>query len=335
MKAYELQQFGLTGFQRVERDVPEPGPGQVRLRMSAASLNYHDLATAMGMANPRMKLPVVPLSDGCGVVDAVGAGVSRVKVGDRVTTTFFPAWLSGRPTRERLTGVPGEHIDGCLQEFMLLGQDSVVAVPAHLSDVEAATLPCAALTAWRSIVVEGQVKAGDRVLLQGSGGVSIFALQFCRMLGAEVIMTTSSADKAERLLDLGAHHIINYREHPEWSRRVRELTGGEGVDHVVEVGGSGTFNQSLRSIRIGGHVSMIGVLTGVADVIPTALIMSLNATVKGITVGSREDFESMNRAIAVAGIKPVIGQTLAFDEAVDAYRLMQEAGHFGKICLRI
>ena len=231
-------------------------------------------------------------------------------------------------------GVPGEHVDGCLQDYMLLSEQAVVKAPHHLSDAEVATLPCAALTAWRSVVVEGQVKAGDKVLLQGSGGVSVFALQFCRMLGAEVIMTTSSEEKAASLLELGAHHVVNYREHPEWSKRVRELSGGAGVDHVVEVGGSGTFNQSLRSIRIGGHISMIGVLTGVADVIPTALIMSLNATVKGITVGSRDDFEAMNRAISVAGIKPVIGQTLAFEEAAQAYRLMQSGGHFGKICLR-
>jgi NADPH:quinone reductase-like Zn-dependent oxidoreductase len=331
MRAIELRQFGLDGLSPVMRPLPEPGPGQVRLRLKAASLNYHDLVTVLGMANPRLRLPVVPLSDGCGVVEAVGEGVTRFRAGDRVATLFFPDWTGGEPDRTRLARVPGEHLDGCLQEAMVMDAEGLVPVPAFLSDAEAATLPCAALTAWRSLVVEGRVKAGDTVLLQGTGGVSLFALQFARMLGATTIITSGSEEKIERLTALGPDHVINYRQTPDWARKVKEITGGRGVDHVVEVGGAGTLQQSLKALRIGGHISMIGVLTGVADVVPTALIMALNATVKGITVGSRDDFDAMCRAIAANTLHPVIGREFAFEQARDAFACMQQAVHFGKI----
>lgn len=335
MKAIELSRFGIDGLVAAERATPTPGPGDVLVRLRAASLNFHDLATLLGMANPRMKLPCIPLSDGAGEIAALGDGVTGLAVGTRVSTTFFPRWQSGAPTRAKLADVPGEQRDGCWAEYIVLPADAVVPVPDHLSDIEASTLPCAALTAWRAVVVEAKVKAGDRVLLQGTGGVSLFALQFARMLGAETIITSSSDEKLERAKALGAHHVINYKATPQWGKRAREISGGEGVDLVVEVGGSGTFNESLNALKIGGHISMIGVLTGVADVIPTAKIMAMNAAVKGITVGSREDFLAMNRAIAVAKLKPVVGDVLAFDQAKEAYALMQRGGHFGKITINL
>ncbi len=333
MKVIELTRFGLDGLVAAERPVPTPGHGEVLVRLKGASLNFHDIATLLGMANPRMKLPCVPLSDGAGEIAGLGAGVTGLTIGTRVASTFFPRWQSGAPTRWKLSDVPGEQRDGCWADYVVLPADAVVPVPEHLTDLEAATLPCAALTAWRAVVVEAKVKAGDRVLLQGTGGVSLFALQFAKLLGAETIITSSSDEKLARAQALGADHTINYKTTPQWGKRARELSGGEGVDLVVEVGGSGTFNESLNALKIGGHISMIGVLTGVADVIPTAKIMSMNAAVKGITVGSREDFLAMNRAIAVAKLKPVIGQVLPFAQAKEAYALMQRGGHFGKIAI--
>lgn len=333
MKAIELTRFGLDGLLMAEREKPVPGHGEVLVRLHAASLNFHDLATLLGMANPRMKLPCIPLSDGAGEVAGIGPGVHGLTIGERVCTTFFPRWQAGAPTRFKLGDVPGEQRDGCWADYIVLPADAVVPVPAHLSFVEAATLPCAALTAWRAVVVEAKVKAGDRVLLQGTGGVSLFALQFARLLGAETIITSSSDEKLQRAQALGAQHLINYKATPQWGKRAREITGGEGVDLVVEVGGSGTFNESLNALKIGGHISMIGVLTGVADVIPTAKIMAMNATVKGITVGSREDFLAMNRAISTNGLAPVVGEVLGFSQAKEAYALMQRGGHFGKIVI--
>lgn len=333
MKAVELSRFGLDGLVNVERDAPQPGHGEVLVRLRAASLNFHDLATLLGMANPRMKLPCVPLSDGAGEIAALGAGVSGLTIGTRVSSSFFPRWQAGAPTRWKLGDVPGEQRDGCWADYVVLPADAVVPVPEHLSFIEAATLPCAALTAWRAVVVEAKVKAGDRVLLQGTGGVSLFALQFARLLGAETIITSSSDDKLRRAVELGAHHTINYKTTPQWGKKAREMSGGEGVDLVVEVGGSGTFNESLNALKIGGHISMIGVLSGIADVIPTAKIMAMNAHVKGITVGSREDFLAMNRAIAVAKLKPVIGEVLGFAQAKEAFSLMQRGGHVGKIAI--
>lgn len=333
MKVIELTRFGLDGLVAAERPVPTPGHGEVLVRLKAASLNFHDLATLLGMANPRMKLPCVPLSDGAGEIAGLGAGVTGLTIGTRVASTFFPRWQSGAPTRWKLSDVPGEQRDGCWADYVVLPADAVVPVPEHLTDLEAATLPCAALTAWRAVAVEAKVKAGDRVLLQGTGGVSLFALQFALMRGAETIVTSSSDDKLALARRLGAHHTINYRSEPKWGRKAREITGGEGVDLVVEVGGSGTFNESLNALAIGGHISMIGVLTGIADTVPTAKIMALNARVQGITVGSSEDFAAMNRAIGAHRLRPVVGEVLGFDGLPAALALMQRGGHTGKICL--
>lgn len=335
MRRVELQRFGLDGLGQSESPLPEPGPGEVRVRVLAAAINYHDLATVMGMANPRMPLPQVPLSDGAGVVDALGDAVTGLAEGQLVTTSFFPDWLSGPPSLPVLRRVTGETLPGALQDYLVAPASALVPAPAHLSAAEAATLPCAALTAWRAVVEEGRVKAGDRVLLQGTGGVSLFALQFARLLGAETFITSSSDDKLARARELGAHHCINYQSEPAWGKAVRKQTGGEGVDLVVEVGGAGTLAESLNAVCIGGHVSMIGVLTGLASTVPTAKIMAMNVTVRGITVGNRQQFEAMNRAIAHHRLKPVIGEMLGFEELRAGLELMQSGGHFGKIVLEI
>jgi len=333
MRATELSAFGIEGLRSVERPLPTLRAGEVLVEVRAASLNYHDLMTVVGKANPRLRLPVIPLSDGAGVVSALGEGVRGLAVGDRVMSTFFPDWVAGEPTPERLARVTGETLDGCLSDYVKLPASGVVKVPDYLSDVEASTLPCAALTAWRALVVEGRVKTGDTVVVQGTGGVSVFALQFAKLLGAHVIATSSSDEKLARVRELGADQTINYKTKPEWAREVKGLTGGRGADLIVEVGGSGTFDQSLRAVRLGGHVSMIGVLTGWADTVSTARIMALNIAVKGITVANRDDFEAMLRAMSQHRLRPVIGETLRFEEGADALRRMSTAAHFGKICL--
>jgi NADPH:quinone reductase-like Zn-dependent oxidoreductase len=333
MRTIELQRFGLDGLTQVERPMPEPGAGQVRVKLKAASINYHDLATILGLANPKLKMPIVPLSDGCGMVDAVGDGVTQWRVGQRVTSLFFPKWHSGEPTWNRLFCVTGEHVDGVMQEVAVFPEDALLEAPSHLTDAQAATLPCAALTAWRAVVVDGKIKAGDRVLLQGTGGVSLFALQFAKALGAEVIITSSSNEKLERAKALGADHTINYKDTPAFGKMARLLTKMDGVDLVVEVGGAGTLNESLNAVRFGGHIAMIGVLTGAASNVSTAKIMALNVNVKGLTVANKDDFVAMNRAISLLNITPVIGETFGFDELRDALACMQAGKHFGKIVL--
>jgi NADPH:quinone reductase-like Zn-dependent oxidoreductase len=329
MRAIELQnRNGIDNLVLAERPVPTPGPGQVLVRMTAASLNYRDYAT---VTLGQVPLPLVPCSDGCGHVEAIGAGVRRVRVGDRVAPLFFQGWLSGAPTPELLGTALGGPIDGTLQEYMVLSEQGVARVPEHLTDREVATLPCAGLTAWRALVVEGHLKAGDTVLVQGTGGVSIFALQFAKAHGAEVIVTSSSDAKLERAKRLGADHLINYATTPEWSKPVHELTGGRGVDHVIEVGGANTLAESLRSVRLGGHVSLIGVLSGYAQELSIPEMFRTNARIQGVTVGNRDHFEDMCRAIAVNRIHPVVDRGFALAEARDAFRLMEAGGHFGKI----
>lgn len=335
MKAIEIQgAYGLDNLKAAERAMPEPGPGEVVLKMKAASLNFRDLLTVIGMYGGAYKLPLVPLSDGCGEVVKVGAGVTRVKAGDRVATMFFQGWFAGPPRLEGLSTALGGPIDGCAQEYLRLSAEGVSKVPDYLSDEEVASLPCAALTAWRSLVVEGGLKAGDRVLVQGTGGVSIFALQFAKAAGAEVIATSSSDEKLRRVKALGADHVINYKTHPEWSKEVRRLTNGAGVDHVVEVGGANTLKHSIQSIRIGGHVSIIGVLSGAQEPFMVASLIGTNARLKGISVGSRENFEDMVRAMDLHRIRPIVDQVLPFGQLKEALQLMQGQTHFGKIALR-
>jgi NADPH:quinone reductase-like Zn-dependent oxidoreductase len=335
MKAYELRaSFGIDSVVPVDRPEPRPGQRQVVVRMKAFSLNYRDLLVIKGLYNPKLRLPLVPLSDGAGVVEAVGDGVTRVKVGDRVAGIFMQQWLAGSVTEAMARSALGGAIDGALAERVLFDEDGVVRVPDHLTDEEAATLPCAAVTAWHALVAEGGIRAGDTVLTQGTGGVSLFALQIAGMHGARVIITSSSDAKLERARQLGASEGINYKTTPDWERRARELTGGVGVDHVVEVGGANTLGRSLKAVRMGGRISLIGVLAGAqGEVSPLPAVMK-NVRIQGIFVGSRAMFEDMNRAVALNNLHPVIDRVFGFDEVREALRYMESAAHFGKICIR-
>ncbi len=334
MKAMAIEDnFGLGNLKLVERDAAKPGAGEVLLKMRAASLNYRDLLIADDRYGGRFTLPLVPLSDGCGEVVEVGEGVSRVAVGDRVAPIFFQKWLSGDATYEGLATSLGGPLDGCWQDYLVLSEQGMVKVPAHLSDAQVATLPCAALTAWRALAVDGAIKAGDTILLQGTGGVSIAALQFAKAAGAEVIITSSSDEKLERAKALGADHLVNYRETPETSKVVRDLTGWRGVDHVVEVGGEETLKEALKSIRLGGRISIIGNVSGNMANLRIGALIATRVTMQGISVGSRANFEDMCRAIDLHKIEPVVDRVLPFDAGREAYDAMSAGGHFGKICL--
>lgn len=334
MRAVELGGFGLDNLVPVERPDPRPGCGQVLLRMRAASLNYRDLLTVQGKYNPRQKLPLIPCSDGVGEVVELGEGVTRVRIGDRVCPIFAQQWLAGEPTREKARSTLGGPLDGTLAELMVVDQEGLVRAPDHLTDEEAASLPCAAVTAWSALTAAG-VQAGDTVLVQGTGGVSLFALQFAKVIGARVIATSSSDDKLARVRAIGAAETINYRETPDWGVRAKELTGGAGVDLVVEVGGAGTLDQSLRAVRFGGAISLIGNLAGIDAQVRLTLIFMQHVRMLGIFVGHRESFEAMNRAIAVHGLRPVVHRVFPLEEARAAFELMAAGGHFGKICIRI
>jgi len=335
VKVFEIQKtFGLDSLTLTERAELSPSYGQVLIKLRAASLNYRDLMVVKGLYNPKLPLPLIPFSDGVGEVVAVGEGVTRVKTGDRVAGIFFQKWLCGERTEVNAKSALGGDLDGLLAEYVVLHEDGVVHVPEHLTDEEVATLPCAAVTAWNALITSGGVKAGDTVLVQGTGGVSIFALQFAQLLGARVIATSSSNEKLERVRQLGASDGINYKETPDWDKKVKELTGGSGIDRVVEVGGAGTLTKSLRAVRIGGQISLIGVLTGGSGEISTAAILMKNVRVQGINVGSREMFEAMNRAITLHKLRPIVDRVFPFKEVPEALRYMESSAHFGKICVR-
>ena len=334
MKAYQIQTVtGIDGLKRVELPEPQPGIGQILVRVMATSLNYRDTAVVSGQY-PGQTLPIIPLSDGAGEVVAIGAAVTRVQVGDRVAGIFFQDWLAGKLTRDKIKSALGGAIDGMLAEYVVLNQAGVVQLPEHLSYAEGATLPCAAVTAWQALVHRGGLTAGETVLLLGTGGVSIFALQFAKILGAKVIITSSSDEKLARAKQLGADVTINYQTFPNWAEQVYKLTDQQGVDQVIEVGGAGTLEQSLRSTSIGGRVSLIGVLSGAGDVNHTQILRK-SIDVQGIYVGSREMFAAMNRAIALHQVKPVVDRVFPFNEAPDAYHYLKSGSHFGKIVIQI
>ena len=335
MRAYEIQNgFGLENLKVAERPDPVPGPFQVRLRVTAASLNYRDLLMVRGLYNPKQKLPLIPCSDGAGVIDAIGPGVTRVKVGDRCFGAFSQGWIAGEPTRDKLRTTLGGPLDGALGDTMLLHEEGVVRTPEHLSDEEAATLPCAAATAWSALVTFGNCKAGDTVLLQGTGGVSIFALQFAKLLGLRAIITSSKDEKLARARQLGADEGINYSVNADWDKAARALTDGLGPNQIVEVGGAGTFEKSLKAIRVAGTVSVIGQLTGNAAQVNLIPILMQNVRVQGILVGSRESAEAMCRAIALHKLKPVIDRVFPFAEAPAAFEHMGSGAHFGKVVVK-
>jgi NADPH:quinone reductase-like Zn-dependent oxidoreductase len=306
----------------------------VRVRLRAASLNFRDLMMSKGIYNPKLKLPLIPLSDGAGEVAAVGEGVSRFRVGDRVVSAFMPGWVDGPPTEAKTRSALGGEVDGVLAEEYVLPETGLLPIPAHLSFEEAATLPCAALTAWNALVETGGIRPGDSVLVQGTGGVSIFALQFARLAGARVIATSSSDAKLARVRDMGASDGINYKTTPGWDKRVRELTGGQGIDLIVEVGGAGTLPLSTRAIKLGGYIALIGVLTGAGEFNPIPLLMK-NIRLQGIFVGSVSMFESMLKAIEVSQLRPVIDRVFPFDQAIEALKYLESGAHFGKVVIAI
>jgi NADPH:quinone reductase-like Zn-dependent oxidoreductase len=334
MKAYQIQTAaGIDGLTLLDLPVPKPGAGQVLIRVRATSLNYRDTAVVSGRY-PGQILPMIPLSDGAGEVIEVGEAVTRVQVGARVAGIFFQDWIAGKLTREKIKSALGGAIDGMLAEYVVLNQDGLVHLPAHLSYEEGATLPCAAVTAWQALVDRGRLTAGETVLLLGTGGVSIFALQFAKILGAKVIITSSSDEKLAQAKQLGADETINYKTFPNWDEKVYELTQQQGVDQVIEVGGAGTLEKSLRSTGVGGRISLIGVLGGAGDVNHTQMLMK-SIDVQGIYVGSREMFEAMNRAIALHQIKPMIDHVFPLTEAPEAYRHLLSGSHFGKVVIQL
>jgi NADPH:quinone reductase-like Zn-dependent oxidoreductase len=333
MKVFEIREFGIDQLGLAEREVGVPGVNQVLVKMKAASLNYRDYLMVGGKYNPKLKRPMVPLSDGSGVVEEVGSEVTRFKKGDRVAGCFFQKWIEGPPSKERGLSALGGAIDGVLAAYRIFSEDGLVAVPEQLSFEEAAALPCAAVTAWHALFGHAVMNPGDTVLMQGTGGVSIFALQFALAAGLRTIITSSSDEKLARAKALGAHEVINYKATPEWDAEARKLTGGEGVGKVIEVGGSNTIPLSLRAVRTHGAVSIIGILSGVEPAIaPTSLLMN-SVQVQGIYVGSRQMFEAMNKAIAFHAIRPVVDKVFAWTEIREALRYMESQQHFGKICL--
>lgn len=335
MKAWRyIDGFGPENLKIVELPEPKPGPGEAIVRVRACSLNYRDLAIMRGAYGGGVKTPLTPLSDGAGEVLEVGAGVTRVKPGDHVAAIFMQDWLEGPPDDAGANSALGGAINGMMAEKVCLKADGLVHYPEYLSVEEASTLPCAAVTAWHALFRSGGLKPGETVLLQGSGGVSVFALQFARMASARIIITSSSDDKIERLRALGAHETVNYRTTPEWDKPVRQLTHGVGVDHVVEVGGAGTLPLSSKCVRRGGHIALIGVLAGGGQFDPR-LMMLKAARLQGIFVGSREMFEEMNRAIHLAGLKPVIDRVFGFDDLRAGLDHLASGAHFGKVVVRL
>lgn len=336
MRLYRLHQFQSADPWKMEdAPSPRPGPGEVLVRVRAASLNYRDLMIARGVYNPHFPLPLVPLSDGAGEVLENGPGASRFKPGDRVSCNFMARWVDGPVDDEKAKSALGGEVPGMLAEEVVLPECGLVAVPDHLSFEEAATLPCAAVTAWHGLFETGGLKPGAVVLTQGTGGVSVFAIQFATAAGCRVIATSSSDDKLERARDLGADETINYKADPDWERTVRHLTGGVGVDLVVEVGGVGTLPKSIRAVRTNGVIAMIGVLTGAGGSVAPIQILMRSIRLQGVFVGSRAMFEAMNRAIVAHQITPVVDRAFPFENAVDALRHLESGAHFGKVVIRV
>ncbi|WP_372168518.1 NAD(P)-dependent alcohol dehydrogenase [Xanthomonas axonopodis] len=333
MKAVIVRAPG--GLERLEvtelPDPGQPGPGQIRVAVHATSLNFHDLLVANG------GIPAddgrVPMADAAGVVEAVGAGVTEFKPGDHVVSGFFPQWPDGLPFDDvgHFRKTPGDGIDGYASEYVVRAATDFTLAPRGWSHAEAATITTAGLTAWRALVVDGRLKAGASVLVLGTGGVSIAALQIAKAMGARVIVTSSSDDKLERARALGADEVINYRQVPDWGQRVLELTGGHGVDHVIEVGGPGTLAQSIKAVRVGGHIALIGVLTGREGALPSAVLMAKQARLQGLIVGSRRDQQDYVAALEQSGIRPLIDRSFPLDQLAEAFRFQESGAHFGKV----
>ena len=334
MRALELTDaVGVANLKVVERPDPTPGPGEVLVRVKAVSLNYRDLIMVEGVYGGATPLPLTPFSDGCAVVEAVGPGVTRFVPGDRVATMFFQGWLSGPPTPASQVTALGMPIPGAGRELAVFSQEGLSKVPDYLTDHQVATLPCAALTAWRGLFEDADLQPGDTVVLQGTGGVSIFGLQFAHAAGYRTLITSSSDEKLARARELGADHTVNYRTTPEWWREVRAATDGRGCDFVMEVGGPGTINQSMRAVRLGGHIAIIGVVAQGGEPFSPAALIGNSAKLQGLSVGSSDMFERMCRAMDLHKIQPVVDKVFGFEEAQAAFGAMRAGEHFGKIVI--
>jgi NADPH:quinone reductase-like Zn-dependent oxidoreductase len=331
MKAVELASPGFAGIRFAERPSVPLGGHEVRIAMRAAALNYRDLAIAKG--NYPVRLPVIPCSDGVGIVTETSTKTTRVAVGDRVCPIFFPRWLAGAFDPKEFTRDLGGAIDGVLAQEVVMSEQSVVKVPAHLTDAQAATLPCAALTAWSALTSHVSIRPGSRVLIEGTGGVSLFALQFALLMGAEVLVTSSSAEKLAKVRAMGAHHVLNYRDVPGWGIAAREMLSG-GADVIVDVGGAATLSEAMQALAPNGSLSLVGLLSGAEARLPVPVFMAGGMHAHGIAVGSREGFVAMNRAIALHKLAPVIDRVFAFDDTPAAYTYAA-AAHFGKVVIEI
>ncbi|AXR60512.1 zinc-dependent alcohol dehydrogenase family protein [Leptospira mayottensis] len=337
MKVYEIQnQFGLENLKISERPDPIPGQGEVLVRFRSVSLNYRDYLMAIGKYNPKQKLPLIPLSDGAGEIAQIGPGVTKWKVGDKVCANFAQSWFDGAPEKDMLKNTLGGPLDGTLCEYRVFGEQGLVSIPEHLSFTEASTLPCAALTAYTAIVTHGNIQPGATVVVQGTGGVSIFALQFAKMMGCKVIATSSSKDKLDKVKALGADEVINYNEKTNWDREVRKITNMKGADLIIEVGGAGTLQKSISSTKPWGTIALIGVLAGgESNNLSLFPILMQGIRIQGIIVGSKRNFEDMNQAIDANKIKPVVDQVYSFEEAYKAFDTLKAGKHFGKVCIEI
>ncbi|MGI9056724.1 MAG: zinc-dependent alcohol dehydrogenase family protein [Pyrinomonadaceae bacterium] len=335
MKVYEINEFGIENLTLAEREKPEPKESEVLVKFHAASLNYRDLMMVKGAYDPRLKTPLVPLSDGAGEVVAIGEAVTKWKIGDKVCPIFMQGWTDGEIDAAKARTALGGDLDGCLREFGAFNENGLVRFPDYLSYEDAACLPCAAVTAYNALFVSGQMKSADSILLQSTGGVSIFALQMASVLGTRIIITSSSDEKLERAKNLGAGDLINYKTREDWDKAVLELTEKRGVDHVVEVGGAGTLQKSLNAVTVGGHIAVIGVLSGAGEINPVSILMK-SVRLQGIFVGSRQMFEQMNLMLCQhTYLKPIVDKKFEFGEVKDALSYMESGAHFGKIVIRI
>ena len=334
MKAWQIKDtFGLDNLQLSDIPTPKIQSGEILIKMSAVSLNYRDLVTVAGGYGKTVKTPLVPCSDGVGVVVEKADDVTGFNVGTRVSPTFFPKWYDGEANAEGLPDALGGAYDGTLSEYMVAKADACVEIPECMSNVEAASLPCAALTAWSALFEQSSLKSTDCLVIQGTGGVALFALSFAKSIGAQVLITSSSDKKLEKAKALGADHLVNYYDTPNWGHEVKKIWP-QGADHIVELGGAQTIEQSIRSVRIGGHISLIGVLTGAnSGNIPLPLILMRNIRIQGVTVGSKTAFERMNAFIAKQNIKPIIDKVFSFEDTVDAFNYLESGQHFGKVCI--
>jgi NADPH:quinone reductase-like Zn-dependent oxidoreductase len=335
MRVVEVPEWGIEKLRLIEAEAPQAGAGQVLVRFGAASVNYRDYQIVAGEFSPGQPLPIIPFSDGAGVVESVGAGVTGLARGDRVATLFFPDWMSGEALGAERAVSSGLEAPGVLRELGVYQENAVAKVAAHLSDEEASCLPCAGVTAWNCLTTYSGIKAGDTVLVQGTGGVAIMSLQFAKAMGAQVIVTSSSDERLKQAQSLGADYGINYGEVPEWGEAAKDLTGGRGVDAVIEIGGEGTLPQSIASIRRGGHINIIGYLAGYGLGLSVIHLIERNAHLHGLSVGNREQFEAMMGFIAKHHIRPVIARTYSLEKTDQALRDMAGGGHFGKLVVTI